>query len=477
MKYSVVAPHAFNHRDRPQSRRCRRLRAAGGNIKKGTVMSKTIRGVDGPFPILQVALDFIEIERALRLAHEAVAGGADWIEAGTPLIKSEGFESVRKLRAAFPNHVVIADLKTMDAGRIEFEAAANAGASVAVVLAAAADATISQCVEVGHKYGMKTYCDTINIADAVLSERVAQIARLGVDIVGVHMSIDEQMLGLDPLSRVRAARSATDLPVAVAGGVTSETAPAMIDAGASIVIVGGALHKASDARKAAHALRVAIDPGTPQPAVVGHRAAAAGVCDALLKASTSNLSDAMHHMPCLPNIHPRTPGLRMAGQAQTVRSAPGDWNKVVQAIDATPPGGVLVADCAGVPPAVFGELAAQSAKGRNLAGVVIHGAIRDVEISTKIGLPIWSALVCSNAGEPKGFGEIGTEISIGGQFIRPGDWIFGDDDGVMVLPKEKAVEYANRALDVAEAEQRLYAEILAGKTLSELANLKKWEKK
>ncbi len=440
-------------------------------------MPKQMRGVDGPFPVLQVALDFIEVERALRLAHEAVAGGADWVEAGTPLIKSEGLEAVRKLRAAFPAHVLVADLKTMDAGRIEFEAAANAGANIAVVLATAADATISQCVEAGRKYGMKTYCDTINIPDAALATRVAEIAALGVDIVGIHISIDEQMLGVDPLSRVKAARGACELPLAVAGGVTSETAPDLIRAGADIVIVGGALHKASDARQAAENLRQAMDTGVSRESILGRRTGAANILDTLLTTSTSNLSDAMHHKPSLQGLVSRTPGLRMAGQVQTVRSCPGDWSKVVQAIDLTKPGGVLVADCGGVPPAVFGELAAQSAKGRGLAGVVIYGGVRDVDVSTRIGLPIFSTLVCSNAGEPKGFGEIGTEITIGGQSIRPGDWVFGDDDGVMVLPREVAVEYANRALDVAEAEQRLAAEILAGKTLSEVANLKKWEKR
>ncbi len=440
-------------------------------------MPNSPRGVNGPFPVLQVALDFIELERALRLAHEVVSGGVDWLEAGTPLIKSEGFEAVRRLRAAFPQHVIVADLKTMDAGRVEFEAAANAGANVAVVLAAAADPTISQCVEVGRKYGLKTYCDTINIPDDQFADRVAQVTRLGVDIIGVHMSIDEQMLGHDPLARLKTARAATDLLLAVAGGVTSETAPELLSAGASIIIVGGALHKASDAKKAAVALRAAMDTGVATASVLGKRTDMSNICNALLQTSTSNLSDAMHHKPCLAGPVNRTPGLRMAGQAVTVRSSPGDWNKVVQAIDAAKPGEVLIADCGGVPPAVFGELAAQSAKGRGLAGVVIHGAIRDVELSTRIGLPLFSTHICSNAGEPKGFGEIGTEINIGGQPIRPGDWIFADDDGVMVLPREHAVEYANRALDIMEAEQRLAAEILAGKTLSEVVNLKKWEKR
>ncbi|MDR0363001.1 MAG: orotidine 5'-phosphate decarboxylase [Planctomycetota bacterium] len=439
-------------------------------------MALNPRGVDGPFPVLQVALDFLDLERAVNLANEAVAGGTDWLEVGTPLLKSEGLEAIRKLRALFPSHVIVADLKTMDAGRIEFEAAAKAGANIAVVLAASADSTIQQCIETGHKYGLKTYCDTINIPSEHLARRAAEVEKLGVDIIGVHLPVDEQMLGLDALSQVRTLHEAVELPLAVAGGVTSETAADMIRAGASIVIVGGALHKATDAQRAAAAIRKAIDTGESVASMLGKRTGAAGIAETLLKTSTSNLSDAMHHKPSLRGIVSRTPGLRMAGKAVTVRGAPGDWNKVVQAIDVAKPGEILVADCGGVPPAVFGELAAQSAKNRKLAGVVIHGAIRDSDVATRIGLPIFSSGVSSDAGDPKGFGEIGTEIVINGQNIRPGDWIFGDDDGVMVLPKEVAVEYANRALDVMENEQRLSAEILTGKTLSEIVSLKKWEK-
>ena len=58
----------------------------------------------------------------------------------------------------------------------------------------------------------------------------------------------------------------------------------------------------------------------------------------------------------------------------------------------------------------------------------------------------------------------------------PGDWVVGDDDGVIVLPKAQAVELANRAMDVLEKENRLRGEIDAGKTLAEVAYLQKWEK-
>ena len=128
-------------------------------------------------PILQVALDFVDLARALQLAEEAVAGGADWLEAGTPLIKSAGLDAVRRLKERFPQQTIVADLKIMDAGRIEVEYAAKAGAGVVTVLAAASDSTIAECVEAGHHYGVKVVCDLINIANPV--ERAQAIGAIG----------------------------------------------------------------------------------------------------------------------------------------------------------------------------------------------------------------------------------------------------------------------------------------------------------
>ena len=62
-------------------------------------------------PKLQVALDLLELDRAVQIAKESVEGGADWLEAGTPLIKSEGMDVVRLLREKFPEQTILADMK------------------------------------------------------------------------------------------------------------------------------------------------------------------------------------------------------------------------------------------------------------------------------------------------------------------------------------------------------------------------------
>jgi 3-hexulose-6-phosphate synthase / 6-phospho-3-hexuloisomerase len=162
----------------------------------------------------------------------------------------------------------------------------------------------------------------------------------------------------------------------------------------------------------------------------------------------------------------------------TVRTAPGDWAKPVEAIDAAAPGDIIVIDAAGTPPAVWGELATESAVNKGLAGLVVHGAIRDTADIRRLNFPVWSTMITSHAGNPHGLGEINQPIEIAHQAIMPGDWIVADDDGVMVLPKALAVEMANRAMDVLEAENRIRAEIRDNKsTLAQVVNLKRWEKR
>ncbi|MEE9191206.1 MAG: orotidine 5'-phosphate decarboxylase / HUMPS family protein, partial [Candidatus Aerophobetes bacterium] len=173
-------------------------------------------------PVLQVALDFLNLSRALKVARAAADGGADWLEAGTPLIKSEGLESVRQLRQRFPHHKIVADMKIMDTGRIEAESAFKAGANVVCVLGAADDSTIRECAEAAVNYGGEVMVDMIGRISPL--KRAREVRDLGVNYLGTHTSIDDQMRGSDPFKTLRGLSRSVDLPLAVAGGVNSETA-------------------------------------------------------------------------------------------------------------------------------------------------------------------------------------------------------------------------------------------------------------
>ncbi|MCP4260721.1 MAG: bifunctional hexulose-6-phosphate synthase/ribonuclease regulator, partial [Planctomycetes bacterium] len=115
------------------------------------------------YPILQLALDHENLTRALKVAKEAMAGGVDWLEAGTPLIKSEGLDAVRTLRRQFPSATIVADMKIIDAGRLETECAAKAGANIIHVLGPASDATLIECIEAARRYDAKITVDLLGL--------------------------------------------------------------------------------------------------------------------------------------------------------------------------------------------------------------------------------------------------------------------------------------------------------------------------
>ena len=335
---------------------------------------------------LQVALDFLDLDRAMAVARQAVAGGADYLEAGTPLIKSEGLAAVRALRQAFGAHTIIADMKTMDAGKIEAEAAVKAGAGVMTVCAAADRGTIREAVETGRQYGLTIAVDLMGLADPVAF--AAQSSELGVGWLDVHCPIDAQMQGADPLELLRKVRAATGLTLAVAGGINSATAALAAAAGADVVIVGGAITKAQDPQKATADIRRALDSHQAVPTELFTRASQANLRQMLQKVRTSNISDGSHRQPCLAGIRTLWQGAFAAGPAVTVQTFPGDWSKPVQAIDAAQPGDVIVVDAAGATPAVWGELATESARNKQLAGLVVNGAVRDSAEIRALKLPV-----------------------------------------------------------------------------------------
>lgn len=426
-------------------------------------------------PILQVALDFLELHRAVKVAEEATQAGEVWLEAGTPLIKSVGLDSIRVLKEKFPKQKIVADLKTMDAGRIELEASAKAGANVGMIMGAASEATIKECIEVAKNYGIELLVDMLEVKN--LLELATNCEKWGVDYIGLHIPIDEQMRAREPFKELELLRNAVNIPIAVAGGLNSESVVDAVNMGADIVIVGGAITKSENATVATKEILEAIKTKTKKETFLFKRRSEENIREILMKVSTPNISDAMHRGGWLPGLFPVSLRGKLVGQAFTVRTYPGDWAKPVEAITVAKPGDVIVVDAGGVPPAVWGELASESCLQMKIAGVVIDGAIRDVDEIRKIGFNAFAKIVTPSAGEPKGFGEMGVPIKISGELVSPGDWIVGDENGIVRIPKDKATEIANRAMDVLEKENRIRAEIRKSSTLAEVQEILKWEKK
>lgn len=415
----------------------------------------------------------VNARRALQIAREALEGGADWLEAGTPLIKAEGMEAVRSLQRL--GATVVADMKTMDVGAVEVEMAAKAGADVVCVLGVSSDTTVGESVAAARQYGAAVMVDLMGVADVV--QRAQETERLGADYVCVHVSVDDQMQGKQPFDTLAQVARQVGIPVAAAGGINSETAHLAVKNGASIVIVGGAIIKAEQVTEATRVIKRSLREGRSIASPLFKKYGGEEIREALAKVSTGNICDAMHSRGALRGLHPLKPGCHMVGKAVTVKTMDGDWAKVVEAIDRASPGDVIAVEAGSGQRAVWGELATWSSIKKGLAGIVIDGAVRDVPDIRQLDMPVFARSMVSEAGEPKGYGEIGAEIVCGGQHIRPGDWLVGDETGVVVIPREQAQEIANRALNVHERENRLREEIRRGSSLGAVMELEKWEKK
>jgi len=208
---------------------------------------------------LQVALDLTSLEEAIRVARLSAEAGVHILEAGTPLIKSEGIRAVKKLKELFPDKIVCADMKTMDAGRLEAELAVNAGADIVTVMALAADETIEEVCDAAHSVGAEVMVDLMNVTDIL--RRAEQVRDLGADYLCLHVGVDVQKKrGITAEDLAKEVKSLVDsgFKVAVAGGINKETAKIYSELNAEIVIVGKAIVASPDPARATREILEAL---------------------------------------------------------------------------------------------------------------------------------------------------------------------------------------------------------------------------
>lgn len=193
---------------------------------------------------LQIALDTLTLEECITLLDET-KDYVDVIEVGTPFIIEEGMRPVRELKKRYPNLEVLADAKIMDAGEFEADKCFEAGADIVTVLGASNDETIEGVVKSAVKYHGKVMVDMIAVKD--LAGRTAELDAMGVDYICVHTAFDVQSTGKNPLDELMVVNKVIKhAKSAVAGGVKLATIDAIVEEGAEIIVVGGAISNAKD---------------------------------------------------------------------------------------------------------------------------------------------------------------------------------------------------------------------------------------
>jgi len=188
-------------------------------------------------------LDMPSISEALTIGGKAVEGGADIIEAGTPLIKKEGIGAVRRLRSGL-GVPTLADLKIIDFGMTEAQFAFDAGADIVTVLGSATTKTIEEAVDVAHSCGGKIAVDLIGVYDVIASYN--HVLPLKIDYLYLQSGFGEAVEGKMPLDDVKKLFDVSKVPLGVAGGLDAENIGRALLPGVEVFVVGGAITQVSD---------------------------------------------------------------------------------------------------------------------------------------------------------------------------------------------------------------------------------------
>jgi 4-hydroxy-4-methyl-2-oxoglutarate aldolase len=166
-------------------------------------------------------------------------------------------------------------------------------------------------------------------------------------------------------------------------------------------------------------------------------------------------------------------GSRVAGPARIALCAAGDNSMVHAAIAHALPGDVLVLTSREpAPVALVGELLATQAQAQGVAGILVDGAVRDLDELAAIGLPIWARFVRAQGATKGAVGELDVPVTIGGTEIKPGDLVVMDCDGAMALASAQVEEVLPLALERAERERVMRLRYAAGELSYNVSGLR-----
>jgi regulator of RNase E activity RraA len=194
----------------------------------------------------------------------------------------------------------------------------------------------------------------------------------------------------------------------------------------------------------------------------------------LLKVTTGNVCDAMDRTGAMDyRVKPIDRGMKCVGTAITVKARPRDNLLVYKALDIAREGDVIVVALNGFSASsTWGDLTSLIASQKGLAGMVTDGMVRDTAGIVEVGLPVFARGTIASSPLKDGPGEVNVPISCGGVVVRPGDVVFGDIDGVVVIPREQVAEVTRGALAIDRAEVEKVKDIKAGHLIPDFVDEK-----
>ena len=197
---------------------------------------------------LQLALDRLSKEECFLMVEETLPY-IDWIEIGTGVIKEYGMDIVREMKLRYPDIVLVADMKTCDAGQFEAQQAFSAGADISTVMAFSHDKTIKDALSVAAEHNGQIMIDMLQVEG---SGRLEELERLGAALFALHIGKDGQAAGKHTDFQIELQQFTNQkLKFALAGGITASSIPTLKGKGLDVLIIGSAITASNNPGNAA----------------------------------------------------------------------------------------------------------------------------------------------------------------------------------------------------------------------------------
>lgn len=416
---------------------------------------------------LLVSLDCLHLENALFYAEQAISAGLDILEISSNLLNKTGLHNIQIFRDKFADTFLLADVKMICATQQEMKTIVDFGANAITVCGATDFENWQQVLSIAQEHNLQVFLDFRGFATAIIEQQMPLIQTADYILLGFG-SAPKSMLSL--LAEI-ASHSKTS--IAASNLEDLDTIADFVTLRVNIIALKYGDGNRKDIKEVIlkyrnHLEQVSQDIPDISPRMYSEQM----LIHKLQQVSPGTICELSNMPVFLDKVYPLHRFTKIVGRVVTLKVWPGAQLAVLDFLLEVPENSIVVVDSGGdASCAIWNALATEIAMKRNLLGVVIYGAITDVNAIRSKGFPCYIHSLTTVPGHAQPQAQKNVTVAIGNVSINSGDWIMGDDSGAICIPDKNIFGIVEKALELGEYREQVLQKIEQTTDTTELSEL------